>query len=113
MNLGMPLNSAQYTGGLNTRGTDEGGKIKETGTSNWVAPNTGATNISGFTALPGGERSVLETFQLLGIWAEFWTSTQYSGTTDAHRRYVDSGTSTIHAGAYWEIHGLSVRCVED
>ncbi len=113
MNLGMPLNSAQYTGGLNTRGTDEGGKIKETGTSNWVAPNTGATNISGFSALPGGERSVLETFQLLGIWAEFWTSTQYSGTTDAHRRYVDSGTSTIHAGAYWEIHGLSVRCVED
>ena len=31
-----------------------GGKVKETGTSHWKAPNTGATNETGFTALPGG-----------------------------------------------------------
>jgi uncharacterized protein (TIGR02145 family) len=113
MNLGMPLNDAQYTGSLNTRGTDEGGKIKETGTTHWNAPNTGATNISGFTALPGGERSTADSFQLLGNWAEFWTSTEYLGTTDAHRRYVNSNSSMILSGAYWEIHGYSVRCVQD
>jgi len=31
-----------------------GGPLKETGTSHWNTPNTGATNTSGFTALGGG-----------------------------------------------------------
>jgi hypothetical protein len=29
-----------------------GGALKETGTTHWVAPNTGATNSTGFTAVP-------------------------------------------------------------
>ena len=33
-----------------------GGKAKEVGTEHWETPNTGATNESGFTGLPGGWR---------------------------------------------------------
>ena len=41
-----------YLGGNNIPG-----KLKEAGTAHWASPNTGATNESGFTAMPGGQRS--------------------------------------------------------
>jgi uncharacterized protein (TIGR02145 family) len=34
------------------RGTDEGNKLKSVGTAYWNSPNSGATNSTGFTALP-------------------------------------------------------------
>ncbi len=58
-----------------------GGKMKTTGTIEagtglWYAPNTGATNESGFTALPGGYRSDNGDFDGLGYYAYFWSSTE-------------------------------------
>jgi len=43
------------------------GKLKETGTTHWKSPNTGATNQSRFTALPGGYRSLDGAFNFIGI----------------------------------------------
>ncbi|MCX6280074.1 MAG: fibrobacter succinogenes major paralogous domain-containing protein [Bacteroidetes bacterium] len=53
-----------------------GGAMKEAGILHWLAPNSGATNSSGFTGLPGGMRdpdnNLLRTIGENGLW---WTST--------------------------------------
>ena len=64
ISLGMSQADADNTG---FRGTDEGGKLKETGTAHWKSPNSGATNESRFTALPGGLRYYNGTFNALCI----------------------------------------------
>ncbi len=50
-----------------------GGKLKETGTTHWRSPNAGATNESGFTALPGGHRDVNGTFSAMGDDGFWWS----------------------------------------
>jgi len=46
--------------------------MKETGTVHWAAPNTGATNSSGFTGLPAGDRDLSGTFIFLATYGDFW-----------------------------------------
>ena len=111
MNPGMSYSDAYNY--QNNRGTDEGGKLKESGTTHWNSPNEGATNISKFTALPGGVRFVDKTFIEIGASCYFWTSSEYSGTTDAYRRLLSSNSALISSGHYWNIHGFSVRCLQD
>lgn len=54
---------------------EAGGALKETGYDHWQYPNTGATNISKFTALPGGYRNPPDgRFYVLGQIAYFWGS---------------------------------------
>jgi uncharacterized protein (TIGR02145 family) len=55
-----------------------GGKMKSTGTIEagtglWYAPNTGATNLSGFTGLPGGLRQFNGVFGALGRACGWWS----------------------------------------
>jgi uncharacterized protein (TIGR02145 family) len=85
------------------RGTDEGGKLKEAGTSHWIEPNNGATNSSGFTALPDGS----------GRYAIFWTSTDYDSEY-AWRRLLRNDMSQIERDHNpWKKTFYSVRCVKD
>jgi len=101
--------------GINDRGTDEGGKLKQTGTENWDAPNTGATNSSGFTAVPNDtRRSTDGGFSYSpGNIATFWTSSEYQPGS-IYLRSLNASTSTIYRKATYDIHtGSAVRCVKD
>jgi uncharacterized protein (TIGR02145 family) len=108
MHLGM--NQAEADG-VAYRGTDEGGKLKEAGTVHWAIPNEGATNESGFTALPGGVR-LIGRFQGAGFAALFWCSTDDSGDF-AYLRTLEFLNSTVFRGGSSKRSGLSIRCVRD
>ncbi|MCK5136167.1 MAG: fibrobacter succinogenes major paralogous domain-containing protein [Bacteroidales bacterium] len=109
MHLGMIQTEADKEG---WRGTNEGGKLKETGTTYWNSPNIGATNTSGFTALPGGNRYDYGTFFNVGSSALFWTTSEYSGSA-AWARSLSYNIAEVYRGNYTKSNGFSVRCVRD
>jgi len=107
-NLGMKNSEILKFG---YRGDSEGGRLKESSRAQWMTPNTGATNETGFSALPGGLYSsgiVIYT----GERAYFWTSTKDS-FSDYLSRSLDFDKATVYRGANPKKHGLSVRCVKD
>jgi uncharacterized protein (TIGR02145 family) len=89
-----------------------GGRLKEPGTSYWVSPNTGATNESGFTALPGGLRFHDGLFHDFGFSGYWWSSTEYSATR-AFFRYLDYEYGDVFRFDNLKKIGFSVRCVKD
>jgi uncharacterized protein (TIGR02145 family) len=98
------------------RGTDEGGKIKEAGTKHWYSPNTGATNESGFSALPAGDRAGLTGVysNLVGS-AGFWSSTVAYGSNGWCRVLSNDNSQIFRSGTIncYQRHGYSVRCIKD
>ncbi len=89
-----------------------GGKLKESGTMHWNSPNTGATNETGFTALPGGSRINFGVFNYVGSYGYWWSATE-SGASDAWSRYMSYGGSNAFRNYYTKELGYSVRCVRD
>lgn len=92
-------------------GTNEGGNLKQTGTVYWNTPNTGATNSSGFTALPAGYSKV-GAFGNIRFTDSWWTTTESSGT-EAWMRWVYSIQAGINRDKDNKGSGYSVRCVKD
>jgi len=97
-------------GGNNTN--TAGGKMKSTGTQYWLSPNTGATNESGFSGLPGGTRNSGGTFGGIGYYGLWWSSTESSanGAWDRNLGY-DSGDGDRSNAS--KRSGFSVRCLRD
>jgi uncharacterized protein (TIGR02145 family)/uncharacterized repeat protein (TIGR02543 family) len=92
-----------------------GDKLKEAGTLHWQSLNTGATNSSGFSALPGGYRDRFDFFNLSsnGYW---WSITEYEPGTSpstALHYVLDANSSKLSRFAIIKVCGMSVRLVKD
>jgi uncharacterized protein (TIGR02145 family) len=94
-------------------GTDGGGKMKETDLSHWTSPNTGATNSSGFTGLPGGHRMTTGgTFTEGRDNGHFWSSTA-SSSLEAKRIQLSYNDARIRWSYNNKAYGMTVRCLKD
>ena len=89
-----------------------GGPLKEAGSTHWWAPNTAATNSSGFTGLPEGSRSSGGSFGDIQNYGEWWTSSEYD-TTIAWCRFLYSNYSSATRNNYAKSYGFSVRCLSN
>jgi uncharacterized protein (TIGR02145 family) len=89
-----------------------GGKLKETGTYHWQSPNTGATDESGFTALPGGNRQTGGVFSNKGESGGWWSSTEVNAS-EAFCLFMSCSNSGAYKVNYDKKIGYSVRCVKD
>ncbi len=89
-----------------------GGELKDTGTSLWSSPNTGATDQTGFSALPGGYRTYDGVFQSGGMYGYWWSATANSAGL-AWYRYVGYNYAPANR-SYTDMNsGFSVRCVRN
>ena len=98
-----------YLGGSSVAG----GKLKEEGTTHWNSPNTDATNVSGFTALPGGYRdNTYGNYFSMGILGYFWSSTE-GNSYYAWTRLLYYYSSDVPRDYTPKQLGFSVRCIRD
>jgi uncharacterized protein (TIGR02145 family) len=89
-----------------------GGKMKEAGTAYWNAPNTDATNESGFTALPGGYRFTNGNYDDIGVISNWWSSSEFS-TANAWDRYLYNNGGNASRASDVKRAGFSVRLIKD
>ncbi|MEI6349029.1 MAG: FISUMP domain-containing protein [Bacteroidota bacterium] len=102
-----------YLGGPRGGACVAGGKLKEKGTTHWKTPNSGATNESGFSAVPGGIRMLDGTFDRMGNVGYWWSSTEYN--SDVYK-YTSMGSGNSCAGSdsnSGKTAGFSVRYIKD
>ena len=92
--------------------TVAGGKLREAGTLHWQTPNTGATNESGFTALPAGNRYYLDVFDGIGFMGAWWSASE-DIVDFALIRYMFSDNTLLVREIERKASGKSVRCVKD
>jgi len=90
-----------------------GGKLKSVGTVfYWNSPNTEATNLSGFSALPGGSRIKDGSFNNLSNSAVFWRATEVN-LNNAWSSRLDYNSDDVFRISYEKQLGASIRCLKD
>ena len=97
----------EYLGGREIAG----GKMKETGTAHWLAPNTGATNSSGFTGLPGGVR-IVQGFAGMELVGDWWSCTYDAGEI-ANAQSLNYQDTILYDADGPCVYGYSIRCLKN
>ena len=97
-----------YLGG----GSVAGGKMKAIDTTKWLIPNLGATNESGFTAIPSGFRWVFGGFYDLNGGTIFWSATEDSKTAGWYY-YLREYTTSLDNFVTGKDTGGSIRCLKN
>jgi len=111
----MPTNAEwgtlmTYLGGQSVAG----GKLKEAGYTHFAYPNTGATNLSGYTGLPGGQRFSTGEFKYQTNSGQFWTCTTGADpATDAYYGGISYSITGSTNGQFYKVVGVSVRCIKN
>jgi uncharacterized protein (TIGR02145 family) len=91
-----------------------GGKMKETGTTHWTIPNTGATNYSGFSGLPSGLRDELGWFSCIRECVYYWSSSENSTSTAWNvGLFYQNEEAFMNPSGYNKNFGFSIRCLKD
>ena len=86
--------------------------MKEAGYDHWNSPNTGATNSSGWTGLPGGYRDSAGLFGVNGVYGYWWSASEAWPSSVERNLYYDLGN--IFAESVLDRnYGMSARCVRD
>ncbi len=89
-----------------------GGKLKESGTTHWNDPNTGATNETGFSFIPGGFRNDDAELLYTGTNGYWWSSTEF-GSSTAWGRGMYYKSNKVSRDASYKSYGFSVVCIKD
>ena len=87
------------------------GKLKEAGLSHWHRPNTGATNVTDFTALPAGYRDTKGAFSSIDYYGSWWSSTECDNAHAWSRSMFYDYSYTFNISD--KQGGISVRCIKD
>ncbi len=95
-----------------------GGPLKSTGTVGaatgwWTSPNTGASNSSGFSAIPGGFLTILAAPNNMGSNGYFWTSTEVDANAGYARIFYNNSANVFRSLNFGKRTGFSVRCLKD
>jgi len=110
-------NAQDVTGASGTQSTVVGGMMKEAGVLHWASPNTGATNESGFTALPTGRRFSTGQFSSTNdLEAAWWSSTYMTNLNQpdhSYGRFVNHDDGRVRYGNMVKVEGHTVRCIKD
>lgn len=106
----VPTN-AEWTKLTDYLGDMASGKLKEAGNEHWASPNSGATNETGFTALPGGYR-INGIFDWLHYYGYYWCATE-ANSGEAWYRLMYHNRSSLVRSVRNKKNGFSVRCVRD
>lgn len=87
-----------------------GGKLKSI--TYWNSPNTGATNETGFAALPGGVRGYGSAFHGLSDLGYWYSATEYN-FSNVYTRSMHHDHAEVEMHGNDKKTGMYVRCVKD